>query len=55
MLEQEFKYYIDHQDELVKKFSGKFIIIKDNEVKGSYDTKKEAYFEGQKKFDLGTS
>jgi hypothetical protein len=54
MLEQEFKYYTDHQDELVKKFDGKFIVIKDNEVKGSYDTKKDAYFEGQKDFELGT-
>ena len=54
MLEQEFKYYIEHQNELVKEFDGKFIVIKDNEVKGSYDSKKDAYFEGQKNFDLGT-
>jgi hypothetical protein len=54
MLKQEFQYYLDHQDELVKKYSNKYIIIKDGEVKGAYDSKNDAYFEGQKKFDLGT-
>jgi hypothetical protein len=25
MLEKEFKYYVDHQDELVKKYNGKCV------------------------------
>lgn len=54
MLKTEFQYYLDHQDELVKKYAGKYLIIKDAEVKGVYDSKSDAYFEGQKKYDLGT-
>ena len=53
-LKIEFQYYLDHQDELVKKYDGKFLIIKDREVQGAFSSKSEAYFEGEKKFDLGT-
>lgn len=54
MLEKEFQYYLDHQDELVKKYNGKYIVIKGNDVINSYDTKEEAYFESKKSNDLGT-
>ena len=54
MLEQEFKYYIAHQDELVRKHNGKYLVIKGNEVIGSYDTKDDAYFESEKNNELGT-
>jgi hypothetical protein len=54
MLDKEFKYYIDHQEELVKKYNGKFIVIKDNSVLGAYSGEVEAYNETLKKHDLGT-
>lgn len=54
MLEKEFQYYLDHQAELVRKYNGKFLVIKDNNVVGSYNTKDEAYYEGQKENELGT-
>jgi hypothetical protein len=54
MLEKEFQYYLDHQSELVKKYDGKYLTIKENEVIGVYDDKNQAYFEEQKKHDLGT-
>lgn len=53
-LKLEFQYYLDHQSDLVKKYDGKFLVIKDREVKGAYASKAEAYFEGEKQFDLGT-
>ena len=31
-LEKEFKYYLEHQDELVKQYDGKFIVIKEGQV-----------------------
>jgi hypothetical protein len=43
MLEKEFQYYLDHQAELVKKYSGKFIVIKDQQVIGSYNSHGQAY------------
>lgn len=54
MLEKEFKYYIENQNELVKKFLGKFIVIKDNQVIGDYDSQSEAYSETIKTHSIGT-
>ena len=54
MLEKEFKYYLDNQVELVKKYNGKYIVIKDEKVVGIYDTELEAYNESKKKYELGT-
>lgn len=53
-LTKEFQYYIDHQKDLVKKYGGKFIVIKDGEVIGVYDSEIEAYTETQKTHKLGT-
>ena len=54
MLDAEFKYYLDHQSELVKKYKGKFLVIKDNGVVGAYDSKQEAYDKATSNFKLGT-
>ena len=54
MLEREFQYYLDNQEELVSKYSGKFIVIKGNEVIGVYSSEVEAYRETQKSTPLGT-
>ena len=54
MLKQEFQYYLDHQEELVKKYLNKFLVIKDQEVVDFYDTKQEAYDGATFKYELGT-
>ena len=54
MLEKEFKYYLAHQNDLVKKYKGKFIVIKNQEVVGVYDSEIEAYEKTQKEHKLGT-
>jgi hypothetical protein len=54
MLEKEFKYYLDHQDELVKKYNGRILVIRGNEVVGDYATTEEAYFKSQEQYELGT-
>lgn len=48
-----FQYYLDNQDELLKKYNGKFIVIKDNKVVGTFDNEAEAYFDSEKKYGLG--
>ena len=53
-LKKEFEYYLDHQDELVKKYNGKFIVIKECQVIGEYDSLLEAVEETSKKYELGT-
>ncbi|HUZ60776.1 MAG TPA: hypothetical protein VMU83_18540 [Hanamia sp.] len=54
MLKKEFQYYLDHQEELVKKHLNKFLVIKDQKVVGVYDTKQTAYDESTSKYELGT-
>jgi hypothetical protein len=54
MLEKEFKYYLDHQAELVKKYNGKFLVIKDDKVIGDYSSHAEAYNNAVKTEKLGT-
>lgn len=44
MLEQEFAYYIEHQEELVEKYDGKVIVLQGTEVLGVYDTVADAYW-----------
>lgn len=53
-LQQEFKFYLKNQAELVKKYNGKFIVIKNCEVIGVYDSPKEAFIETSKKHKIGT-
>jgi len=54
MLEKEFKYFVDHQSDLVEKYNNKFIVIKDQAVIGSYDSHADAYNETLKTEKLGT-
>ena len=54
MLEKEFKYYLANQDDLVQRFNGKFIVIKNNEVLGAYDNELEAINKTKEKHKLGT-
>ena len=53
-LEKEFNFYLKNQDELVKKFNGKFIVIKGEEVLGSYDSHREAFEKTKVDHELGT-
>ena len=53
-LVDEFKYYLDHQDEMVKRYEGKFIVIKNGEVLGAHDNELVAIAETQKSHKLGT-
>lgn len=54
MLEKEFKYFKDHQDELVKKHEGKYLVIVGKEVVGAYDSEIDAYTETKKRHKPGT-
>ena len=53
-LENEFDYYLDHQNELVKQYNGKFLVIKSNTILGAYDTELEAIEQTSKTERLGT-
>lgn len=53
-LKREFQYYLKHQNELVKQYNGKFIVIKDNKVISAYDSELEAVTETSQQHELGT-
>jgi len=54
MLEKEFRFYKDHQEELVKKHNGKFLAIVGEEVQGVYESDLDAYTETKKNHNVGT-
>jgi len=54
-LEREFHYYLAHQDELVRKYNGKYIVIQETTVLGAYNSEWEAVQEMTKQgYELGT-
>ena len=53
-LGKEFKYFLDHQDELVEKYNGKIVVIKGTKVIGAFGSVKEAYNTTVQKHELGT-
>ena len=53
-LEKEFNYYLEHQDELVEKYNGKFVVIKGHEFLGAYNSELAAIEEISKIHELGT-
>lgn len=53
-LAREFDYYLDHQQELVRQYPGKFLAIKGQSVIGVFDAELEAIKETSKEHELGT-
>jgi len=54
MTDKNYAYFTEHLDELIEKYSGKHIVIKDESIIGVYDTFKEAYDYTIKTEELGT-
>ena len=52
MLEQERKYFSEHRDELLAQCPGKFVLIKADELIGTFNTIEEALAEGARRFAL---
>lgn len=53
-LDKEFHYFKEHQEELVRLYENKFIVIKDEVVVGNYDSEIEAYEAAKKDYPVGT-
>ena len=53
-LKAEFDYYVENQDELVAKYRGKFLVIKNRTVIGTYSSDLEAITETIKTEPMGT-
>lgn len=53
-LENEFKFYLENQSELVKKYNGKYIVIKNIEIIGVFDSEIDAVEKTSEHHELGT-
>ena len=53
LLKKNFYYYIANQNELVSKYDGKYLVIKDNQVQGTYDRIEDAFRFGKREFGMG--
>ncbi len=54
VLKKEFDFYRAHQDEMVAKYDGKVIAIKDGEVLGAFESHLAAVTEVRKSHEMGT-
>ena len=54
MLEKEYQYFKENQDDIIEKYPNKFIVIKDENIIGIYASQKEALTETLRKHKLGT-
>ncbi len=53
-LYQDFLFYLENQDEMVQKYDGKVVAIKNQEVLGAYDSALAAVMETRKLHKMGT-
>lgn len=53
-LEKEFQYYLEHQNELVEKYNGKYIVIKNQQVISVFDNELDAIKKTSTDHELGT-
>ena len=54
MLDKEFKYFVDHHDELFAMYPNRFLVIKDEQVVGDFESLDRALEEAVKRYELGT-
>jgi len=53
-LEKEFQFYLENQEELIKQYNGKYIVIKGNKIIGAYNSEVEAVLKTSVNHELGT-
>jgi hypothetical protein len=53
-LEKQLEFYIKNQAELLKTYEGKYIVIKNEKILGSYESEMEAYVETIKEHKVGS-
>ena len=53
-LQKEFNFYIEKQDELVKEFNGKYLVIVGRKIEGAFDSFEEAFLKASQKHEAGS-
>ena len=53
-LDHEFQYFLARRQELLNKYRGKFVIVKDQKIHGAFRSEMEAIEAARRQFELGT-
>jgi len=53
MIKDLFQYYLRNQDQLLKEYNGKYLVITKDGVAGAFDTEAGAYYDAKEKYGLG--
>ncbi|MEI6035076.1 MAG: hypothetical protein WCS65_12460 [Verrucomicrobiae bacterium] len=53
-LKKAFRFYLENQKDLVKRYNGKFLVIKGHEFLGAFDDEITAIKETSKNHEMGT-
>ena len=53
-IKENFQFYLDNQEDLVKRFDGRVLVIHNLEVAGDFDSTGEAYVFGVKNYGEGS-
>ena len=54
MLDKEYQYYTNNRDTFLKEYNGKYIVIKDENILGVYNTQIEALSATSQNHEVGT-
>ena len=54
MFERELNFFIENQDDLVARYGGKVLVLRDGAVVDAFETPLQAYLDAKKRFEIGT-
>ncbi|MEQ9403728.1 MAG: hypothetical protein RIM99_09100 [Cyclobacteriaceae bacterium] len=54
LLDRQFQFFKKNKEELVEKYKGRFIVIHDEEVVGSFESERDAYVYCVSHFKVGS-
>lgn len=52
-LEKQYNYYMEHEEELLKKYENQYLVVSEDFVVTAFTSKQEAYYFGAEKYGLG--
>jgi hypothetical protein len=54
MLDSERQYFMDNRDELLQRYPGKFVVVKDQRLLGAFDTIQDALSAGAREYGMSS-
>lgn len=54
LLDKQYQFFLQHEEMLIEKYNGQFIVIHDEQVVDSFGSERDAYIYCVKHFQIGT-